>query len=290
MSRMWLAVVLLLGVSLSPHVRAQTNATSPEGQTRLVLHLSSVPAHDTANILRQVFQGEGQTAPPAVAQLTIVADAVSNSLIFGGPTSAVEEARRLADELDRPAAIIHVEVLIGQAPVDAIKPSPAARQQAGAESRVRVVEKPEKLEILCRARFSTLNEQPADLQMGRRVPRITGTTASPRGTMNAVEYENTGTMIKVRPRVDGDDRIAMQIDVEDSRLGSPEEALIISAPSEGEPIRTPAIETWTIQTSLIVANGQTVVLAAAVESPQTKLERLVLLTARVECIGGPAHD
>ena len=80
--------------------------------------------------------------------------------------------------------------------------------------------------------------------------------------------------------MDADDRIAMEIDVEDSRLGSPEEALIISTPSEGEPIRTPAIETWTIQTSLIVANGQTVVLAAAVESPQTKLERLVLLTAQ----------
>ena len=206
-------------------------------------------------------------------------------MILGGPAGVVEEARRLADELDRPAAIIHVEVLIGQAPADAIKPSPAASQQAAAEPQVRVVEKPEKLEILCRARFSTLNEQPADVQMGRRVPRITGTTASPRGTTNSVEYENTGTLIKVRPRVDADDRIAMEIDVEDSRLGSPEEALIISTPSEGEPIRTPAIETWTIQTSLIVANGQTVVLAAAVESPQTKLERLVLLTARVERIG-----
>ena len=37
--------------------------------------------------------------------------------------------------------------------------------------------------------------------------------------------------------------------------------------------------------SSVPANGQTVVLAAAVESPQTKLERLVLLTARVERIG-----
>jgi type II secretory pathway component GspD/PulD (secretin) len=280
---MWPAVVVILAVA-SQWARA---GESPESQAaeaatkRLLLHLSSVPAEDAANALRQVFLPTGPSEP----KLIIGAEATSNSLILAGPASAVAEASRLVDELDRPAALVHLELLIGDAPVDAVKPAPAGDRQAATEGAVRVIEKPEKLEVHFQAKFSTINQQPVHLQMGRREPHVTGTSTSPRGTARTVEYENTGTLIEVTPRVDVDDTIVVEIKVEDSRLGSPDEGIVIAASSEGESIKAPSVETWTMQTTLNVASGKSVVVAAAVRNPQTKVGRVMLLTARIERIG-----
>lgn len=287
MSRMLLAVVVGLVIASTSVRAADPPPLLPavEPHTRVIVHLSSVPVADIAANLQKVFPAAGLAGP----QLIIVADAVSNSLILAGSKDVVEEARRMADELDRPATMVHLEVLIGEAPVDEIQSS-AAGQSISAEAIGRVVNKPEQLEILARAKFSTLDQQTVQLHMGRREARITGSTVTPRGTSQTVQYENTGTIFAITPRVEADDRIALKVDVEDSRLGAPDDGPIISGSSEGEPIRASAVETWTLKTTVVVASGESVTLAATVQPPDTSRGRLVMLTARVERFGTAAKS
>ena len=77
----------------------------------------SVPAAKTADALHELFRAEGQAVPSAAARsVVIVPEIRSNSLILAGPPDAVEEVRQLAMQLDHTALLVHLEVLIAEAP------------------------------------------------------------------------------------------------------------------------------------------------------------------------------
>jgi hypothetical protein len=266
-----------------------------EGQRehrRVVLPLRAVPATDLANTLLHLLGAEGKAVPEASKRsVVIVADPISNSLVIGGPPDAVEDVVPLVEQLDRPAAMVQLEVEIVEAPAAELKPvlgtlKAELQKPGGAPAYPRTFEKPARMEVLIRARLTTLDNQPAFLKVGRREARVIGTSVSSIGRASSVSFEDVGTSVGFTPRVGPDRVVTMAIDVEDSQLGRPEEGATLGASKEGEPIRAPNTETSNAQATLRILDGQTVVLGGLARQAKTGHERLLLVTARVLPVGG----
>ena len=89
-------------------------------RVQVVYHLRSVPASIIANSLRAIFPKMNRGyAPPQLDEVIIEPEPTSNSLLISGPKAKVEEAQRLAKELDQPAAMVRLEVRISE--VDSAK-------------------------------------------------------------------------------------------------------------------------------------------------------------------------
>ena len=262
--------------------------------TRMVLRLSNVPAVNLSNTINTLLRAEGQASQGSLPNVVIVSDTVSNSLVVGGPIEAVDVVRKLVAELDHAARMILLEVVIGDVPPAKsesgtsgdIQSSKAdeGRRQAGT---ARPEDIRHEMEILIQAQLTTLDNQPAYLQVGRREPRIMSANVTPQGRTNSFTVENVGTIVTFTPRVGIDGKVALQLDIEDSRLGPMEEGLVIFAPSEGEAVRSPYMDSLKVQTTLHIPDGQTVVVSGMARQKAGK-QRVILVTPHVLPIGGEA--
>ncbi len=244
--------------------------------TRAVLRLSNVPAAQLANTITALLRAEGQGAgDDSLPTVVIVPDTINNSLVVAGATEAVDVVRQLAAQLDHAAAMIRLELVMGDVP--------AAKVAHGADA-VR-----NEMEVLVQTELTTLENQPAFVQVGRLEPHITAVTGTKEGRINSTTLDNVGTIVKFTPRVAPDRSVTLQLDVVDSRRGPMEEGVIIFAPTNGDPVRTPTIENSETNTTLHIADGETVVVSSdTVRAPKTDKQRVLLLTVHVSAIGGDA--
>ncbi len=110
----------------------------------------------------------------------LVPDPIGNRLVIAGPPDAVREVRQLVEELDQPAGMVVLEMVIGEAPVSQEKPAAGSRKSerkppaAVPAAQLRVVEKPPQMETIGRVRLTTMDNQTAYIQIGTRVPGIQG--------------------------------------------------------------------------------------------------------------------
>lgn len=220
------------------------------GHVRTVCRLGNLPANNVANILTKLLKTEGESvAEPVKTKVVIVPDVTVNCLFLSGPPAAVEEVRRLVSEIDRPASMIRLEVQLTQ-----------------------------EKEPLMQAELYTLDNQKAYIQFGRQEPRITGATFSNSGAYNIFTHEKVGSAITITPRVSSEGRVAVLIDIQDSRLGPQEEGAIVVTPKDGPPIRTPNTENLTYQTTLQLQDGQTQTISAMTRNGKT---RQIAITAHI---------
>ncbi|MGA2058906.1 MAG: secretin N-terminal domain-containing protein [Thermoguttaceae bacterium] len=220
------------------------------GYVRTVCRVANVPANSAANTLTKLFKTEGESVTGNVKdKVVIVPEAIGNFLFISGPPAAVEEVRRLLSEIDRPVSMVRLEVQLTQ-----------------------------EKEPLMQAEVSTLDNQQAYIHFGRQESRITGASMSNLGTYNNINYENVGTKIQITPRVASSGKVAVQLDIQDSRLGPQEEGTIIVTPKDGQPIRTPNTETLSTQTTLQLQDGQTQTISAMTSNGKS---RRIAVTAHI---------
>jgi general secretion pathway protein D len=116
------------------------------------------------------------------------------------------------------------------------------------------------VEVISSPKVLVLNNQPASLQVGDRVPILTqqlSTQISP-GTpsvLNSVQYQDTGVILKVTPRVNAGGLVLMDITQEVSAVTNPTTAGIIS----------PTIQERKINSSVAVQDGETVALGGLIQ-------------------------
>jgi len=262
----------------------------PRPHVRQVVPLNSVPAVDLANSLGQLLRAEAEAFPRRAGQnVSIVAEPAGNSLVLGGPADAIEEVKRLVAQLDRPAPMVALDVVLANAPraEAAAAPEPRDKPAPAAAAPLRVVARPATMEVLANARLTVLGGTAAQLQLMLREATITGTMISPSGQTNNLTYQNVGTIVQITPRVGPDGVVRMDIRVESSGLGPREEGVVIAAPKEGEPTRAAAIETLIAQATVSIPAGQTIVLAEGTPKPKSPKQRLVLVTPHVLPMRGP---
>jgi type II secretory pathway component GspD/PulD (secretin) len=267
---------------------------------RVVLRLRAAPVTQVTTTLQQflaaelqqsnIAAAEGGGTPgkgPLTREVAIAADPISNCLLLGGPADALEEVVKLVEQLDQTPAMVTLEVVLGETPADTLSVKPAAETKPPAKSEMRrLMERPERMEVVSRARLVTLDNQSAYVEIGRSEGVIAGTTTTAFGQSNNITYRNVGTKVQCIPRVGDDGRVTMDIDVSYSGLGSPGEGVVIATPKTGEPIRAPNTEQFTAHTTLCVPSGQTVVVSGQGNQPKPGKAFILVVTPHVLRLDG----
>jgi len=128
---------------------------------------------------------------------------------------------------------------------------------------LRALQETRRVRVLARPHVMTLDNQPAFIQVGKRVPRIVGTRFDGRVQMNTVELEPVGLILAVTPRISPDGVVVMMVDAEKSELGPEQEGIPISI-TEGAVIRSPSVNVTTAQTTVSAAHGETIVIGGLI--------------------------
>ena len=140
---------------------------------------------------------------------------------------------------------------------------------------LRALQESRRLEILSRPQIRSLDNQPAYIQVGQRVPRIIGSTVNQNGQTNTVALENVGLIMGVTPRISPDGTVVMEIDAEKSQLGPELEGIPVSVSADGTIIRSPRIDTTTAQATVSAASGETIVLGGLITKSSQQINRKV---------------
>ena len=132
-----------------------------------------------------------------------------------------------------------------------------------------------RVDVLSRPQIRTLDNQPAFIQVGQRVPRIVGSTVNQNGQSNSVALENVGLILGVTPRVSPDGTVVMEIDAEKSALGPEQDGIPVAVSVDGTVIRSPRIDTTTAQATVSAADGETIVLGGLITENEQYVHRSV---------------
>ena len=158
--------------------------------------------------------------------------------------------------------------------------APSAKR--GIDERLGELEKRSRLEVLSRPQLMTLDNQPASIHVGSREPMVRSSQRGPAGPVQQIDYVEVGQRVSVTPRVEPDGWVTMEIEVQISQLGPPEEGPAVSASPDGRTVRASRVVTITAETTVRVADGHTVVLGGLTSKSASREEELLLvLTPRI---------
>lgn len=149
---------------------------------------------------------------------------------------------------------------------------------------IRALQECRRMEVLARPQVMTLDNQPAFIQVGQRVPRISGTAINQVGQVNQLTLENVGLILGVTPRVSPEGMVVMEIDAERSELGAISEGIPVAF-SEDEVIRSPTVNLTMAQTTVSAADGETVVLGGLITKDSSEIRRRVPWLAEIPVLG-----
>ena len=122
------------------------------------------------------------------------------------------------------------------------------------------------VEVISAPKLLVLNNQPATLEVGDKVPIVTQsavntlTTVGTSPIVNSVEYEDTGVILKVTPRVNAGGLVQMDISQEVSDVEA----------TSSSTIDSPTIEERKLNSSVAVQDGETVALGGLIQDNRTK--------------------
>lgn len=150
---------------------------------------------------------------------------------------------------------------------------------------LRALQESRRLEVLSRPQIMMLDNKPGLVQVGQRVPRITGTQITDAVQQNTITLDNVGLILSVTPRVSPDGLVVMDIDAENSDLGPIAGGIPISINAAGDAINSPIINTTLMQTTVSAMSGQTIVLGGLITKSTADVHRRVPLLADVPLLG-----
>ena len=287
---------------ISPPANPAVNVPPVEEPAeRLMIFARHAPAGNLAELLNKHFESSEKPRVRAIA------DQVSNSLLITAAPELLEPVTRLVEQLDRPPAMIHLEILI----VEQTKREPAA--VAGAPSRTmsaqaadeelrtgpaeEVLAKIErwegqgKLSVLHRLSLSTLENQRAMVHIGHRKPVVQGVTLSSRGETRNVMDRNVGLIVAAIPRTSGEETVVTELDFEKSDIVAHPDDPPLSISAAGEKIPSTRTVTSTAKSTVTISREQAVVLADVNTNGTSEQNRLLLVvTAGVSGAAGKKRD
>ena len=141
-----------------------------------------------------------------------------------------------------------------------------------------------RVEVLQRPQVMTLDNQPAFIQVGQKVPRIQSAQFTQVAQINTTVLENVGLVLGVTPRISPDGLVVMDIRAEKSEVGSDAEGTPITV-AEGQVIRSPRINITQAQTVVSATSGQTVVLGGLISKSKDELHRKVPWLGDIPVVG-----
>jgi hypothetical protein len=131
----------------------------------------------------------------------------------------------------------------------------------------------------------TIDNQPAFIQVGQKVPLITNVIVNQIGQTNTVQMDNVGLILGVTPRISPDGMVVMEIDAEKSEVAPEAEGIPVSISASGAVVRAPRINITTAQTTISTASGETIVLGGLITKRRLTINRRVPYLADVPVLG-----
>ncbi len=140
------------------------------------------------------------------------------------------------------------------------------------------------VEVVSSPEVMVLNNQTANLQVGDRIPIITqqavSTTSGDAPIVNSVEYEDTGVILKVTPRVNRGGMVMLDISQEVSEVAS--------ATTSG--IQSPTIQERKISSSVAVQDNETIVLGGLISDTRSTTRSGIPYLQDVPLLGNLFRD
>lgn len=123
-----------------------------------------------------------------------------------------------------------------------------------------------RVDILSRPQVQVADNQTGFVQVGQNYPTLTNSTLTATGAaQQGIEYVPIGVTMRVTPRVNPEGKILMRVE--------PQVASVTSTPvSLGQGILAPAFNVQTVQTTVLAADGETVVLGGLITRSDTRNE------------------
>jgi type II secretory pathway component GspD/PulD (secretin) len=237
---------------------------------------SSTPARTQSNIQRSHYVVRNAD-PAALAEIVgkhlkgeaevLAAPAGSgNAILISGSRERVNEVVELLEQLDRKARSVEVEIVLANVPV--------AKEEGGPAPD------PTKLDALAkggtghRIKLTAVEGQPVTSTTGGDKPIATGTTEGRFGgrELRQVQYRPLGTTVRLTARVQADDAVSLNLNLEDTRVRQ----------ADGDAVIAPSFDQSKRTTTLIIPAGKSVVAQAVRTDEKTGGTTLaVIVTARV---------
>lgn len=140
---------------------------------------------------------------------------------------------------------------------------------------LRALEESRRMQVLSRPQVLTLDNQPAFIQVGQRVPRIVGSSINQIGQQNEIALENVGLILGVTPRISPEGNVVMEIDAEKSSIGPDSEGIPVSVSADGTVIRSPRVDVTSAQATVSAADGETIILGGLITTSDREVHRKV---------------
>jgi general secretion pathway protein D len=116
-----------------------------------------------------------------------------------------------------------------------------------------------KVKVLSAPQVMVLNNQPASVQVGQQVPVLTGTATSTLAAgapvVNSVDYQNTGVIMQVTPRVNSGGLVMLDIAQEVSNVAQAAQNTVTGSPTFNDQV---------FRTQVAVQDGQTIGMAGLI--------------------------
>ncbi|MCF7936100.1 MAG: type II secretion system secretin GspD [Synergistales bacterium] len=143
-------------------------------------------------------------------------------------------------------------------------------------SYIRLLRKYDAINVLSMPRLLCTDNQESTLQVGQVIPQLktsTSDSSNPSAVQNSYEYKDTGLIIKVTPHVRGGDLVALDIEqrTED----------VLTAQTS----TTPVTAKREINTSVMVGDGQTVILGGLIKEAEKSMKSRVPGLSYIPLIG-----
>jgi general secretion pathway protein D len=139
-----------------------------------------------------------------------------------------------------------------------------------------------KVNVVSAPKLMVINNQTASLQVGNQVPVLTqnstGTIDPNAPVINAIEYRDTGVILKITPRVNGSGLVLLDI--------SQEVSDVLSARAAASGIDSPTISTRRVSTTVAVQDGQVLALGGLIRNIQTRDKAGIPFLSQIPIIGG----
>ena len=152
------------------------------------------------------------------------------------------------------------------------------------QATLRAIESAGKTEVLSRPSILARNNQAATISLGQQVPLITNTRFDNFGNqINTVTYQSVGVNLSVTPFITTDGNVEMSVTPEISSLADKSQWVAISAGSNA--VSAPVINSRTATTTVVVPDGQTVVIGGLMETTKTDSENKVPVLGDLPLLG-----
>lgn len=141
--------------------------------------------------------------------------------------------------------------------------------------------------ILSRPQIRTVDNVTAQIQVGQIVPVVNGVSVTAVGSANPVIVQSeAGIILTVTPRISPDGNIVMETLAEKSDFNGSSVPIFTDA-TTGNVVESPIKNITSVQTTVSVPNGQTVVLGGMITESDTTIERKVPWLGDIPVVGIP---